>query len=215
MNTDELTYLMLTMDFITLNNFCQVNILASKICNNNSFWLDKLQFNYPRIFNTYNILSTQSQYDVIKYISNNVKNFYKSTENFYQCSNTYIKPVSNVLNMVISFVYILSSSNIIESDVFINMLLFVYTDIEFEDQLHQHNINPYSGPVIISALLPGDFIFVHEDVLIIDGILIRGRLNKFSFAKILLRLSEDHGDDIANRFFIYLHCLSKIYFRNN
>src|SRR5947208_3374716 len=127
MNTDELLNIMLNMDFMTLSNFCQVNIWASQICNSNSFWLDKLQVNYPHTFATYNILSTQSQYapDVTNYMSNNAKKFYKSTEDFYQCVDT---NENNIFD-VISFAYILSAPDIIESDTFINMLLLIYTDI--------------------------------------------------------------------------------------
>ena len=208
---DELLEILLASNFKTLIRLCQSSISAYNICQNNNFWLNKLHIDYPNIYDNYTILISKSSYalNVYNYMKNNTKVFYKSVVDFYECANTSNKYMMN-------FIYTLHglSSENINITIFINLLLLIKYDESLEERLHINNINLYSGTIIISALLPKDFMFNSGSVTIIDGILINGILNKFVISKIITALAKNYGSNVAQKFETTITCISSIYLSN-
>lgn len=206
-------YKLLIFDNSTLSAYCQNNTIIQQICNDNVFWIAKLQFDHPDIFNAYYTLTTtDSQYrdEVITYMKSNAESFYKSFKYFCQPSSMLEKSNSYIFNLTTTL-YKLSTSDIIDINVFMNILLLVYTDESLEDNLLKHNIDLYCGSVIISALLPKDFMFTNGDVLIMDGILIQGKLNKFCVEKLIEALTNSYGANMCRKFETCVICIGEIY----
>lgn len=68
-----------------------------------------------------------------------------------------------------------------------------------DQRLAMYNIRPFSGQALISALFPENFYYNYDGVLIVNGILIRGRMTKA------------HVGDGANNVIKYLHDLDPQY----
>ena len=202
---DELLEIMLTSDYKTLSQLCQINVYTQNICNTNNFWIEKLAIDYPDIYYNYNILVVDSDYsdNVLKYMKTNAKHFYGTVVDFYQCSST--ETMMNFINTL----YLLSLFKI-DINRFINMLLLVYTDKSLEDKLHKYNVDLYSGNVIISALLPPGLMFVMGSVVIMDGILIKGVLITPVINLLLENIKINYGDDVVEKFKRSVNCISNI-----
>lgn len=74
----------------------------------------------------------------------------------------------------------------------------------FLERLRRHNVDPFSGRAAFSLLLPPDFFYRKGDVVIVDGILIAGRLQKshvgISHRSIVQELFHRYGKKRAGKF---------------
>lgn len=207
LSNDELLNISLAMDFKTLIQFCQVNTRINSICKDNTFWIDKLSLDYPFIYNKYILLlDTPYKNIVLNYIQENAKEFYGIVYDYEHCHelNNY------------SFIFVLHelSASLIDLTTFTKMLLLTYHDDTLVERLMKQKINFYSGIAIIASLLPNDFMYLRHDVMIINGILIKGVLTKNKIYELIEVLENDYGDDIALQFKMHLACLDKIYQSN-
>lgn len=101
------------------------------------------------------------------------------------------KPIMGLVMNSITGSYLLSNPNtIINADLF-NELLQMISEFknaiqnddvdyikDFKRRLKMYGVYKYSGNAILSALLPRDFYYDQKGVLVMDGILISGRLTK-------------------------------------
>lgn len=130
----------------------------------------------------------------------NVKNNIMSTE-----SN---KPIMGLVMNSITGAYLLSDPKVrINNDLF-NELIQLITNTQSLNTLYhrliKYRVHPRSGQAIFSALLPDDFYYNYKNVLIIEGILISGRVTKShvgtSHRSIIQELHKKYGPQRTSEF---------------
>lgn len=76
--------------------------------------------------------------------------------------------------------------------------------LDFNRRLTLHNVDEFSGRAVVSLALPADFTYEKGEVVIKDGILIKGRLSKTHMATgertIPLMIWMQYGEDVTAKF---------------
>lgn len=95
----------------------------------------------------------------------------------------------------------------VDRDVFMNIVSFLENDSGREtlyDRLDRYNVPLESGRALFSSILPEDFYYRKNDVLIRDGILVSGVITKdhlgSSHGSIIQVLMKDYGQDVTVNF---------------
>lgn len=84
------------------------------------------------------------------------------------------------------------------------------------ERLARYNVHPRSGHALFSIVLPEDFQYEHDDVVIVDGILIRGRIRSAqigaSHRSIIQEVLEQYGTDRVSQLLTDLPRVIDIWF---
>lgn len=119
------------------------------------------------------------------------------------------RPIMGLVMNSISGAYLLTeASTRINDDLFAELLTLI-TDQRVLRSLYarlvKYGVNPRSGQAIFSAMLPEDFYYNNKGVLIMEGILVSGRLNKShvgaSHRSIIQELYKKYGAQRTADFF--------------
>lgn len=119
------------------------------------------------------------------------------------------RPMMGLVMNSISGAYLSTVTDVtINKDLFAELLTFV-TDQENIRTLHarliKYGVNPYSGKAIFSAMLPKDFYYNQKGVVILEGILVSGKLKKStvgaSHRSIIQDLYKKYGPEVTSNFF--------------
>lgn len=128
----------------------------------------------------------------------NVKNNIMSTENN--------KPIMALVMNSVSGAFLLSNPKVRVSDLLFSRLMSLISkeDSSLNYRLLKYGIHPRSGQAVFSALLPPDFYYNHKKVLILEGVLISGRITKShvgtSSRSIVQELHKKYGPERTAKF---------------
>lgn len=119
------------------------------------------------------------------------------------------RPIMGLVMNSISGAYLLTeASTRIDDDLFSELLTLVTNKEVITTLYHRlikYGINPRSGQAIFSAMLPSDFYYNQKGVLIMEGILVSGRLKKShvgpSHRSIIQELYKNYGSQRCADFF--------------
>jgi DNA-directed RNA polymerase II subunit RPB1 len=115
-------------------------------------------------------LEVEAEIEIILNVANNIM------------SDEQNRPIMGLVMNSITFFYLMSAIDVrINDDLFAELLsLLTHQNVllTLYSRLTKYGIHPRSGNAIISALLPDDFYYNYKDVLILEGILVSGRLKK-------------------------------------
>lgn len=119
------------------------------------------------------------------------------------------RPIMGLVMNSISGAYLLTKDDIIlDDDLFAELLTLVVNQSALQTlyaRLIKYGVHPRSGKAVFSAMMPEDFYYNHKGVLIIEGILISGRLTKShvgaSHRSIIQELYKKYGSQRTADFF--------------
>lgn len=104
------------------------------------------------------------------------------------------------LNTMFNFDTIVSWYFITNSNVTLEASIFIHASPTFIKLCAKYNIDSQSGHALFSTLLPDDFYFNKNGILIMEGILIKGPLKRDHLIKIKDQLEADYGREVAQTF---------------
>lgn len=113
-----------------------------------------------------------------------------------------------VMNSISSAFLMTKTDRVIDNDLF-DELLELITDknnlLTLNTRLAKWGVAPFSGAAIFSAMLPHDFFYNQKGILIIDGVLIAGRIKKSTIGathrSIIQELYKKYGQNRTAEFF--------------
>lgn len=119
------------------------------------------------------------------------------------------KPIMGLVMNSVSGAYLLSKPDVrINDDLFAELLSLITNQGPIKtlyQRLMKYGVHPRSGQAIFSAMLPEDFYYNQKGVLILEGILISGRLKKShvgtSHRSIIQELYKNYGPQRTSDFF--------------
>ena len=119
------------------------------------------------------------------------------------------RPIMGLVMNSVSAAYLLSKNNcMIDDDLFAELLTLITDQSNLTSlygRLMKYGVHPRSGQAIFSAMLPADFYYNNKGVLILEGILICGRLKKShvgaSHRTIIQELYKNYGPLRTSDFF--------------
>lgn len=74
-----------------------------------------------------------------------------------------------------------------------------------ETRCHKYNVQNQSGHALFSSLLPDDFYYRNDDVIIVEGILVQGILELNHLKDIYKQLEYQYGSSDSTNFIIHAH----------
>lgn len=122
------------------------------------------------------------------------------------------KPMVGLIMDSVTSAYLLTDDEeIVDEEIFYNAVSLMGNDKPNIEDLQaravQYGLHPFAGKVLFSALLPSDLFYDHKGVLIIDGILVKGRIlnDHVGVVKrsIIQALWSKYGVDKASDFITY------------
>jgi len=119
------------------------------------------------------------------------------------------RPIMGLVMNSVSGAYLLTDSRTrIDDDLFAELLTLVTNQSEIttlSGRLQKYGVHPRSGNAIFSSMLPSDFFYNIKGVLIMEGVLISGRLKKShvgsSHRSIIQELYKNYGSERTADFF--------------
>lgn len=142
-------------------------------------------------------LEVEAEAEVLMHVTQNIM----STE--------HNRPIMGlVMNSLVS-AYLLTKSNVRVNENLFSELISMLTETSqlktLSYRLKKYGIHPRSGRAVFSALLPEDFYYQRDPVLIMEGVLVRGRIKKsnigVSHRSIIQELFHKYGPNRTVSFF--------------
>lgn len=113
-----------------------------------------------------------------------------------------------VMNSITGAYLISNSSTRVDDDFFAELLGMITDKSDFgtlSARLRKYNVHPRSGQAVVSALLPADFYYNNKGIIIMEGVLVSGRLKKSSVGgshrSIIQELFKKYGAERTSSFF--------------
>jgi hypothetical protein len=85
----------------------------------------------------------------------------------------------------------------------IDETLFVDKSSTLINRCYKYNISPHSGHALFSSLLPDNFYYNRGDIMILEGILVRGTLRYHDLKNIYDKLKHEYGRSCSDNFITY------------
>jgi len=142
-------------------------------------------------------LQVEAEVDILMDVKNNIMSAEQN------------RPIMGLVMNSVSGAYLISRSDTrIDDDLFAELLTLITNQppiATLYQRLAKYGVHPRSGQAIISAMLPEDFYYNQKGVIILEGVLVSGRLKKShvgpSHRSIIQELWKNYGSQRTADFF--------------